>query len=297
MACNKIKPQMNLFWPLIKTTFKSWNDDNASSMGAALAFYTLFSIAPLLLVVLSITGYIFGLEAARGEIAGQLQNLMGEQSAMAVQALLQNMSKPEEGLIATVIGTVLLLVGATSVFGELQSSLNRIWHAPERANMSSIFTLLHERLLSFGMILGVGFILMVSLLFSAALSAIGQWPSPRFDEWVVLLNIFNVVLDFVVTTAMFALIYKLMPRVKIRWGEVWLGAVITAILFAIGKFLIGLYIGRSAITSGFGAAGSLVALLVWVYYSAQVFLLGAEFTWAYSNIYGSRKNLPKKIER
>ena len=288
---------MNFFWLLIKTTFKSWNDDNASSMGAALAFYTLFSIAPLLLVVLSITGFVFGLEAARGEIAGQLQNLMGEQSAMAVQALLQNVNKPKEGFIATIIGTVLLLVGATSVFGELQNSLNRIWHAPDRPNVSGFFALLHERLLSFGMILGVGFILMVSLLFSAALSAIGQWSSPHFDEWVVLLNIFNAVLDFVVTTAMFALIYKLMPRVKIRWGEVWLGAVITAILFAIGKFLIGLYIGRSAITSGFGAAGSLVALLIWVYYSAQVFLLGAEFTWAYSNIYGSRKNLPKKIER
>ena len=291
MAGIKMKPQMNFFWLLIKTTFNSWIDDNASSMGAALAFYTLFSIAPLLLVVLSITGFVFGLEAARGEIAGQLQNLMGEQSALAVQALLLNVDKPKEGFIATVIGVVLLLVGATSVFGELQSSLNRIWRAPERPKVTDFFALLHERLLSFGMILGVGFILMVSLLFSAALSAIGQWSSPHFDEWVLLLNIFNVVLGFVLTTTMFALIYKLMPRVRIHWGEVWLGAVITAILFAIGKFLIGLYIGRSAITSGFGAAGSLVALLVWVYYSAQVFLLGAEFTWAYSNIYGSRKML------
>ena len=284
---------MNFFWLLIKTTFKGWNDDNASSMGAALAFYTLFSIAPMLLVVLSITGLVFGLEAARGEIAGQLQNLMGEQSAMAVQALLQNVNEPKEGFIATLIGTILLLVGATSVFGELQNSLNRIWHAPERLKVSGLFALLHERLLSFGMILGIGFILMVSLLFSAALSAIGLWPSPHYAEWILLINIFNIVLDFLVTTAMFALIYKLMPRVRIRWGEVWLGAVITAILFAIGKFLIGLYIGRSAITSGFGAAGSLVALLIWVYYSAQVFLLGAEFTWAYSNIYGSRKSVAK----
>lgn len=282
---------MKSFWLLIKTTFNSWNDDYASSMGAALAFYTLFSIAPLLLIVLSIIGFVFGLEAARGEITGQLQSLMGEQGAMAVQALLQNVNKPKEGVIATIVGVVLLLVGATSVFGELQSSLNRIWCAPERPKLNSLIALIREKLLSFGMILGIGFILMVSLLFSAALSAIGLWWSPQFKEWILLLNIFNIVFGFLVTTAMFALIYKLMPSVRIRWGEVWLGAVITAILFTIGKFLIGLYIGRSTIASGFGAAGSLVALLVWVYYSAQVFLLGAEFTWAYSNIYGSRKDL------
>ncbi len=284
---------MKTFWQLIKTTFKSWSDDYASSMGAALAFYTLFSIAPLLLIVLSIIGYVFGLEAARGEIAGQLQNLMGEQSAMAVQALLQNVNKPEEGMIAATIGTVLLVVGATSVFGELQNSLNRIWHAPEQPKVNGLHNMLRERLLSFGLILGIGFILMVSLIFSAALSAIGQWWSLQFKEWELLLNIFNTLFGFIATTAMFALIYKLMPNVKIKWSEVWLGALITAILFVIGKFLIGQYIGRSAIASGFGAAGSLVALLVWVYYSAQVFLLGAEFTWVYSNIYGSRKHILK----
>ena len=288
---------MKSFWLLIKTTFNSWNDDYASSMGAALAFYTLFSIAPLLLIVLSIIGFVFGLEAARGEITDQLKNLMGEQSAMAVQALLQNVNKPKEGIIATIVGVVLLLVGATSVFGELQSSLNRIWCAPERPKLNSLIALIRERLLSFGMILGIGFILMVSLIFSAALSAIGQWWTPQFKEWILMLNIFNIVFSFLMTTAMFALIYKLMPSVRIRWNEVWLGAVITAILFAIGKFLIGLYIGRSAIASGFGAAGSLVALLVWVYYSAQVFLLGAEFTWAYSNIYGSRKSVVKIKEK
>ena len=288
---------MKTFWLLIKTTLNSWNDDYASSMGAALAFYTLFSIAPLLLIVLSIIGFVFGLEAARGEITDQLKNLMGEQSAMAVQALLQNVNKPKEGIIATIVGVVLLLVGATSVFGELQSSLNRIWCAPERPKLNSLIALIRERLLSFGMILGIGFILMVSLIFSAALSAIGQWWTPQFKEWILMLNIFNIVFSFLMTTAMFALIYKLMPSVRIRWNEVWLGAVITAILFAIGKFLIGLYIGRSAIASGFGAAGSLVALLVWVYYSAQVFLLGAEFTWAYSNIYGSRKSVVKIKEK
>lgn len=286
---------MKKIWLLIKTTISSWNSNYAQSMGAALAFYTLFSIAPLILIVLSITGYVFGVEAARGEIAAQLQNLMGEEGAKAVQALLQNVNKPEEGIIASIIGVVLLIIGATSVFGELQNSLDRIWHAPERVRINGLFALLHERILSFGMILVIGFILMVSLVFSAAIAAISQWWSPQFKEWVMLVNMLDIVFSFMMTTAMFALIYKFMPSVKIRWGEVWIGAVITAILFTIGKFLIGLYIGRSAITSGFGAAGSLIALLVWVYYSAQIFLLGAEFTWAYSSIYGSRKVIKTKV--
>lgn len=280
---------MKKIWLLIKTTNNGWNRNYAQSMGAALAFYTLFSIAPLLLIVLSITGYVFGLEAARGEVAGQLNSLMGEQGAMAVQALLENVSQPKDGAMATIIGVVLLLVGATSVFAELQNSLDRIWRAPERVRVNGWFALLHERLLSFGMILGVGFILMVSLVFSAAIAAISQWWSPQFEEWIMLVNMLNILFSFMMTTAMFALIYKFMPSVKIRWDEVWIGAVITAILFTVGKHLIGLYIGKSAIASGFGIAGSLIALLIWVYYSAQIFLLGAEFTWAYSSIYGSRK--------
>ena len=280
---------MQSLYQLLKATFQGWINDYAASMGAALAFYTLFSIAPLLLIVLSITGFVFGVEAARGEIAGQLENLLGEQGALAVQSLLQNVNKPKEGLMASIIGLVLLIIGATTVFAELQSSLDRIWQAPERAKINGLIALFRERLLSFGLILGIGFILMVSLLFSAALATMHQLWSPQFKQWEFLLNLINIGFSFLMTTAMFALIYKLMPSVKIRWSEVWVGAIITAILFTAGKHLIGLYIGRSAITSGFGVAGSLVALLVWVYYSAQIFLLGAEFTWAYSNIYGSRK--------
>ncbi len=278
-------------WLLIKTTVIAWSDDYAPSMGAALAFYTLFSIAPLLLIVLSITGFVFGAEAARGEIAGQLQNLMGEQSALTVQALLQNVNKPSEGIMATIAGVLLLLIGATTVFGELQSALDRIWRAPERPPIRSIISFLRSRLLSFGMIFGIGFILMVSLIFNAALSAVSHWWSLQFKEWFIILYSVNLVFGFVMTTAMFALIYKYIPSVKIRWGEVWLGALITAALFTVGKFLIGLYMTKSAVASGFGAAGSVVALLVWVYYSAQIFLLGAEFTWAYSIIYGSRSNI------
>lgn len=279
-------------WILIKTAFFAWSDDYAQSMGAALAYYTMFSIAPLLLIVISITGFVFGEEAVRGEIAGQLQSLMGAQGALAVQSLLQSVSKPTQGLSAAIIGGGLLLIGATSVFGELQDSLDRIWRAPSRHKTSGLWGLVRSRLLSFGMILGIGFILMVSLVFSAGLSAIGKWWSPLFEGWELMANIVNFLFSFALTTGMFALIYKIMPRVHIRWGEVWIGAAITSILFTIGKFLIGVYIGRSAVASGFGTAGSLVALLVWVYYSAQIFLMGAEFTWAYSHIFGSRKRQP-----
>ena len=277
-------------WLLIKTTVIAWSDDYAPSMGAALAFYTLFSIAPLLLIVLSIMGFVFGAEAARGEIAQQLQNLMGEQSALTVQALLQNANKPSDGMVATIVGVLLLLIGATSVFGELQSALDRIWRAPERRPISGIIPFLRSRLLSFGMIFGIGFILMVSLIFNAALLVFSQWWSVQF-KWLIIINSVNLVFSFVMTTAMFALIYKYIPSVKIRWGEVWLGALITAALFTVGKYLIGLYMTKSAVASGFGAAGSVVALLVWVYYSAQIFLLGAEFTWAYSTLYGSRSKI------
>lgn len=279
-------------WILVKTAVAAWHNDHAKSMGAALAYYTMFSIAPLLLIVISITGFVFGEEAVRGEIAGQLRHLMGEQGALTVQLLLQSVSAPAHGFSATVIGVGLLLFGATSVFGELQNALDRVWRVPVRSITSGLWGLLRARLLSFGMILGIGFILMVSLVFSAGLTAIGKWWSPLFDGWEVMANIINFLLSFALTTGMFALIYKVMPQVHIRWGEVWIGAAITALLFTAGKFLIGLYIVSSAVTSGFGAAGSLVALLVWVYYSAQIFLMGAEFTWASSHIFGSHKLEP-----
>ena len=282
---------MNLkqIWGLVKNTFSSWSNDYAPSMGAALAYYTMFSIAPLLLIVISVAGLIFGVEAARGEIFGQLQGMMGEEGAAAVQALLESVSQPEQGVIGTVIGAVLLLIGATTVFGELQDDLDRIWRAPERKKGGGLWNLIRSRLLSFGMILGIGFLLMVSLVFSAALSALGKWWGPLFGEWEILLQAVNFIVSFALVTAVFAMIYKIMPRVSIAWHDVWIGAAVTALLFTIGKFLIGLYIGKTGVASGFGAAGSLVIVLVWVYYSAQIFLLGAEFTWAYAHEHGSRK--------
>jgi membrane protein len=278
-------------WILTRAASSAWVDDYAQSMGAALAYYTMFSIAPLLWMVISVAGLIFGVDAARGEIVTQLQGMMGRPGAEALQALLKSASRPAESVVATVLSLVLLLVGATSVFGELQDALDRIWRAPKR-HKGGIWALLRARVLSFGMIMCIGFLLMVSLVFSAGLSALSGFWGPLLADWETLVIAANVLFGFVLATVMFALIYKIMPRVKVDWSDVAIGAVVTAILFTAGKSLIGLYIGRSGVTSTFGAAGSLVVSLLWVYYSAQIFLLGAEFTWAYALTFGSRREQP-----
>jgi membrane protein len=221
---------------------------------------------------------------------------MGDQGAGAVESLLASVSKPEEGAAGAVVGTVLLLIGATTVFAELQGAFDRIWRASGKDKEGGIWEVIRTRLLSFGIILGIGFLMMVSLVFNAAVSALGKWWGGFFSGLEILVTSLNFIFSFVFTMAVFAMLYKFMPKVKIQWKDVWLGAGVTALLFTIGKFLIGLYIGKSAISSGFGAAGSLVVVLVWVYYSAQIFLLGAEFTWVYSHAHGSRKNqeIPSK---
>ena len=280
-------------WGVIKTAVSGWIDDYAQSMGAALAYYTMFSMAPLLLIVISIAGLVFGDEAARGEIFSQLEGMLGPSGALAVQGLLESVRKPSESVTATVFGVALLLIGATSVFGELQDALDRIWRAPVRAGQSGWWRLVQARLLSFGMILGIGFLLIVSLVASAALAALQKWWGPVFSDWAAA-SIIEVVLSFLVTTVAFAMIYKIVPRVRIHWKDVWIGAATTSLLFTVGKLLIGVYIGRSGIASGFGAAAFLVVVLVWVYYSAQIFLLGAEFTRAYAHKFGSRRNLPSE---
>lgn len=284
---------VNDLWGVIKTAISAWIDDYAQSMGAALAYYTMFSMAPLLLIVISIAGLAFGDQAAHGEIFSQLEGMLGASGALAVQALLESVRKPSESVTATVFGVVLLLIGATSVFGELQDALDRIWRAPVRAGQSGWWRLVRARLLSFAMILGIGFLLIFSLVASAALAALQKWWGPMFSG-LATASIVEVVLSFLVTTVAFAMIYKTVPRVRIRWKDVWIGAATTALLFTVGKLLIGVYIGRSGIASGFGAAASLVVVMVWVYYSAQIFLLGAEFTRAYAHKFGSRRNLPSE---
>ena len=273
-------------WLLARETLQSWSDDYASSMGAALAYYTMFSIAPLLLIVISVAGLFFGEQAARGEILDQLRGLMGTDGAQAVQALLASVNHPQAGILATLFGIGALLIGATTVIGELQNSLDRIWRAPLRARHTGLFKWFHTRLMSLGMIMGIGFLLMVSLVASALLAAVQRWFGRYLD-----LGVFASAVDFVVSfgfiTIAFAMIYKLMPRVRIEWRDVGIGAIVTALLFTVGKMAIGFYIGRSAVASAFGAAASLVAMVVWVYWSAQIFLLGAEFTWVYARRCGS----------
>jgi len=283
--------QLKQGWKLVQASLNSWVDDYAPSMGAALAYYTMFSIAPLLLIVISVAGFFFGAEAARGEIVGQLRGLLGEDGAHAIQGLLQSVSEPKESAIATLVGIGLLILGATTVFAELQSALDRIWRVPAAKKTGGLWGFVRARLLSIGLILGIAFLLMVSLVVSAALAALGKWWGPWFGGWTKLLEIANFAVSFGLTTLIFAMIYKLMPKVKIRWPDVFIGAVVTAALFTIGKFLIGLYIGKSGVASGFGAAASLVVVLVWVYYSAQIFLIGAEFTWVYAHELGSRRGM------
>lgn len=275
---------------LLKETAGAWAEDYAPSMGAALSYYSLFSIAPLLLIVIAIAGLAFGEEAARGAIFGQLQGLVGEESAKAVEAMLQAADKPKQGLVSTAIGVAVLILGAMTVFGELQNALDRVWRAPARAKASGLWNLLRTRLLSFGMILGLAFLLMVSLVFSAALAALGKWWGPAFGA---LAHAADLLVSFGLITVVFALIYRYIPRVHVAWHDVWLGSALTSLLFAIGKFLIGLYLGKASVASTFGAAGSLVVLMVWVYYSAQIFLFGAEFTWVYAHQLGSRQGQPR----
>lgn len=285
------KESMRRGLQLMKQAGQAWLDDYAPSMGAALAYYTAFSLAPLLLIVISIAGLVFGADAARGEIFGQLRNTMGDSAAAGIESLLASVSKPSEGITATVIGVVVLLVGATTVFGELQDALDRIWRAPARASGSGLWQLLRARMLSFGMIFGIAFLLMVSLVLGAGMAAFGRWWGGAFVGWEVLAQILNALASFALTAAVFAFIYKLMPRVKVEWHDVVVGALMTALLFTVGKTLIGLYIGKTGVASGFGAAGSIVIVLVWVYYSAQIFLMGAEFTWVYARVFGSMRHL------
>jgi len=264
-----------------------WVDHSASSLGAALAFYTLFSVAPILIIALSLAGYFFGPHTAETELLGQLRDLTGAAGAEAVRGVLASAQYSDKKGVAAVVGVVTLIVGATSVFGELQHALDVIWSSARNPD-TGWWGMVRRRLLSFGMVLGVGFLLLVSLIVSAVLAAVGGWLQSRLPGLAVTLPILDVSLSFAMTVLLFAMIYKYIPRETIAWRDVWIGAAVTAFLFAVGKSLIGLYLGRSSFSSAYGAAGSLVVLLMWVYYSAQVFLLGAEFTRAFAYSRGSK---------
>ncbi|UGQ47865.1 YihY/virulence factor BrkB family protein [Massilia endophytica] len=269
-----------------------WFEHSDASKGAALAFYTLFSIAPILVLVIAIAGFFYGKEAAQGELFLQLRGLVGAQGAEAIQLILAGAHNEEQGRIATIVAGALLLFGATSAFAELKSSLDTIWEIPPLTT-GTVWDTVRTRLLSFGMILVLGFLLLVSLVISAALAVLEKIWNGYWQNTAMLLTFVNYMISFCVIAAMFAVIYKMLPRIKLSWRDVVIGALGTAFLFTLGKYAIGLYIGNSGVANSFGAAGSMIALLLWVYYSAQIFFLGAEFARQYALQLGSLRHHPR----
>ncbi|MES3024493.1 MAG: YihY/virulence factor BrkB family protein [Pseudomonadota bacterium] len=274
---------------VLKCAATQWFAHRDASRGAALAFYTLFSIAPILVLVIAVAGFFYGTEAAQGGLLAQLRGLVGPQGAEAIQLVLAGARNEQTGLMATIIATALLLFGATTVFAELKMSLDEIWGMPAPPE-ASWWDAIRTRLLSFGVVLVLAFLLMVSLVVSAALGVFENFVSGLWKDATVLLSWVASAISFGVIAVLFGVIYKLLPRVKLAWRDVTVGALGTAALFTVGKFVIGLYIGNSGVASSFGAAGSLIALLLWVYYSAQIFFLGAEFARQYAMQMGSLRN-------
>jgi membrane protein len=270
---------------LTKDTFQAWSDDKASRLGASVAYYAVFSLAPILVVVIAVAGFVFGEKAVRGEVVGQIQGLVGNDGAQLVQTMIASASKPSSGIIATVIAVATLLLGATGLFGELQDSLNTVWEIAPKPR--GILATIRVRLISFGMVLGIAFLLLVALVVSAAVAAIAQFIGNTLPMSERILEGLDFVISFGFVTLMFAAIYKALPDAEISWRDVWPGAAVTSLLFTIGKLAIGLYLGHGSTTSTYGAAGSLVVVLLWVYYAAQIFFFGAEFTKVYANRYGS----------
>lgn len=271
---------------LFEQTLSEWNNHDAPTQGAALAYYTVLSLAPLLVVAVSIAGMVYGEKAASGELLYQVRGLVGPGAAEVIQSILANAKSPAKGVVASGIGILTLLFGASGVFKALRDSLNRIWGVKLAGRRGILATVLHE-FSTFGMVLGIGFLLLVSLVISAAVAVVGNFLHGRTPG--AFLQAFNMVVSLIVITLLFALIYRLVPSTRIPWSDVWVGAFVTAVLFTTGKYLIGLYLGKASVGSSYGAAGSLVALLVWVYYSAQIFLFGAEFTHVYAKTQGSRR--------
>jgi len=272
---------------LFKGAYLEWTEDNASRLAAALAYYAAISLSPLLIILLGIVGLGFGPKAAAGQIMSQMEGLVGQQGAKLVQDIIASANRPTTGIVSTVVGTIILLLGAAGVFGALRDGLNTVWEVTPKAGQG-VIGLIKDRFLSLAMVLGVGFLLLVSLVISATLSGLGKYMARILPLPLVLLQVINILISFAVITLLFALIYKVLPDVEIAWHDVWIGAVITSFLFTIGKFAIGLYLGKSTVGNAYGAAGSLVIILIWIYYSAQILFFGAELTQVYANTFGSR---------
>ncbi len=273
-------------WFLARTTVNEWMDDQAPRLAAALAYYALLSLAPLIVLALAVAGLAFSEEAARGGIARELGGLVGASGAEAVEGIVKNAKAPTAGIVSTVLGLVVLLFGASGVFGELESALNTIWNVAPRPGRG-IMGIIRDRLFSFAMVMGVAFLLLVSLLVSTMLGVVGRFLSDSLPGGEALWQVLNIAISLGVITALFAVMFKTVPLAKVAWRDAWVGALVTAVLFTLGKFLIGLYLGKSGTSSAYGAAGSLVVLVIWVYYSASIMLLGAEFTQVFASRFGS----------
>jgi membrane protein len=271
----------------LKAVFEKWATDKAPKLAASLAFYTIFSLSPLLIIVISIGGLLFGAEAARGEIVTEIEGLIGREGAEVVQTALKNSADPKTGVMSILISLITLIIGSTVVFIELQDSLDMIWKVKPKPGRSMIKGLVKDRLQSFALVVGAGFLLLVSLVVSAGINALSTFLQNRVDLPFDLMQIVNIIFSIAILFALFGLIYKVLPDVHISWGDVWVGSLVTALLFTLGKYLIGLYLGTNTLGSTYGAAGSLVVLLLWVYYSSMILFLGAEFTQVYANRYGS----------
>lgn len=276
---------------ILKLSYQGWKEDKASRLSAALAYYTIFSLAPMLLIIIAVTGLFWQRDVVQSQLLNQIQGLVGAEGRTFVADLITSASHPAQGILATVVGIITLLIGALGVFNELHNALNTIWDVKEEETqgfVEAVKKVIFDRLLSFTMILGIGFLLLVSLVISAALSAVQETIGNAIPVSEILLQLVNLIISIGVITVLFALIFKFLPDAEIAWRDVWLGAFVTSVLFSLGKFLIGLYLGNSAVASSFGAAGSLVLLLIWIYYSAQILLFGAELTQVYANNYGSK---------
>jgi len=291
MLKNSQRIAKNIF-DLVKHTFIAWQTDKASRLAAAMSYYAIFSTAPLLMIVIAIIALVFGERAAQNEIAGQLESLVGADAAGMIQTMIANLNNQASGITATIIGTLTIILGASGLFGQLQSALDTIWHVPP-PEKGSLVKVLKERLIQFAMVLGVGGLLLLSLFSGIAATAITNY----FDIGSMLHTI-NIGTSFLLMTLSFAVVYKALITAKLTWGDVWIGAAVTAVLFALGQLLINIYISNSSIGSAYGVAGSFIVLLVWMYYSAQIFLLGAEFTRAYTQKFGSmREKITTEMDR
>jgi membrane protein len=274
-------------FPLLKQTFKEWSEDKASRLAAALSYFTIFSLAPFLLIVIAVAGFFWGQDAVEGRLIGEIEGVVGAESGQMIQTMLSGVYDPAQGIIATSISVVILIFAASGLFGQLQDSLNVIWEVQPKPDLG-IKGVIRTRFLSFTLILGVAFLLMVSMVLSAVISAFSEFLAGLFPGATIVITLVNLLISFGVVTLLFAMIYKVLPDAEVQWSDVWLGAAFTALLFAIGKELIGLYMGNVAVGSTYGAAGSLVVILLWIFYSAQILFFGAEFTQVYANRFGSK---------